>query len=553
MEKSRSREQIFADMHRQLRAWNRGIPESPERMDPVVRILMQMYADQLARIDKRIDFTWSVAANSLIKALSPECKRWPVPAYTVMRCRPVDPVVEVDPHTRFFYKERREGGQTYFFTSLRSERIYAARLKHLFVRLGDSVVNLSPLPEGTRPAPTVPAEVLAGGTARIYVAIEYDGQPASLAGATVYLKASSAVQRQLRWAHWRPGSHLGTIQDDVAFCPGADPTVAGVFDRSEAEPDWGGLRTGDDIFKPLGESFVAIPESFALAWEMGPPPDELKVLLGREGADVIPPDQDYWWLRIDLPPGGDRSQLMASFDICFDCFIAVNRNELKVFKHTGGSLLMDLELPEPITSVLDISHVVDSDGREYSLMQQVQLHDGQRFYSLEEREDHLVLWFDFSGTIDAPPDSVSVTYTVTAGTQANGLEPGVICELYERHPGIEAAENLIATAGAIPAKTDHQIVLEATGRLRNRDRSVTFRELANWVRTFDPRLREAVCENGVERAGRGVRRCIVVTAKAAAEDFVSDDEIAVLESRLLSFLKSRSPANTQFSVRLVRE
>jgi hypothetical protein len=101
-------------MHRGMRAWNTQIPESPERLDPVLRILMQLYSHQLAHIDQRVEHVWSAAANSLIRSLCPECLRYPVPAFTVMQCDPLDPVVEVDIHTRFFYKERREGGQTFF-------------------------------------------------------------------------------------------------------------------------------------------------------------------------------------------------------------------------------------------------------------------------------------------------------------------------------------------------------------------------------------------------------------------------------------------------------
>ena len=126
---SRSPEKIFADMHRELRTWNQQVPESPERLDPVLKILMQLHAHQLSLIDKRLDSVWEMAANSLIRAVCPESKRWPVPAYTVMRCQPSDPVVEVDPHLRFFYKEKREGGQTFFFSPLRKERLLAARIK----------------------------------------------------------------------------------------------------------------------------------------------------------------------------------------------------------------------------------------------------------------------------------------------------------------------------------------------------------------------------------------------------------------------------------------
>ncbi|HWR83009.1 MAG TPA: hypothetical protein VN285_06885, partial [Candidatus Deferrimicrobium sp.] len=124
---------------------------------------------------------------------------------------------------------------------------------------------------------------------------------------------------------------------------------------------------------------------------------------------------------------------------------------------------------------------------------------------------------------------------------------------YESHPGIRTAENIIPTTGAIPARTELQIITEASARLRSRDRALTFSEIANWARTFDPRIKRAVCENGVQRAERGVRRCIVVTAYVTGADFYSEDETSVLRTRLQSFLKSRSPVNTQFTVEIVKD
>jgi len=554
MDKSRSPQQIFDDMHRQLRAWDRQIPESPERMDPIMRILLQLYSEQLSRIDKRLDVTWDVATGSLIKSLSPESKRWPVPAYTVMRCQPVDPVVEVDPHTRFFYKEKREGGQTFFFSSLRNEKLFSAQVKHIFLRLGDSISDLSPVSKGA-PPPVVktPSSVSSGGPDQVFVAVDYNGQPGDLVGAVLFLKGAPTIQRQLRWAYWYPGSHFGSFYEDCGFCPGLAGSIEDIFAPGEQTKDWGGLRTSADLFKPLEDSFMVLPESFAVTWEMSPPSEELSVLLAQNGIDVAALGQSYYWIRLDLPPGGDRSQLQSPFNICFDCFIAVNKNELKLFKHTGGNRLVELELPEPISSILEITSVVDSDGRRYNGMHRIQPDRSQRYYSLEERNDRLVLWFDFSTSIDPPPDSISVTYSITTGVSANAIEAGKIVELYENHPGIQTVENVIPTAGAIPAKTDRQIVTEASTRLRSRDRALTFQEISNWTYTFDPRIKNVVCENGIERAGRGVRRCIVVKVSVSGEEFYSDDETSLLQIRLKSFLKSRSPVNTQFKVEIIKE
>jgi len=114
-ERARSQDQIFNRMFRDLRAWNPDISASPERLDPILSILLKLYSDQLSRIDGRVDRLWEVATSSLVRSVCPEAGRWPIPAHTVMECELVDPIVEVDTHTSFYYKEQREGGRSFFF------------------------------------------------------------------------------------------------------------------------------------------------------------------------------------------------------------------------------------------------------------------------------------------------------------------------------------------------------------------------------------------------------------------------------------------------------
>jgi hypothetical protein len=167
---------------------------------------------------------------------------------------------------------------------------------------------------------------------------------------------------------------------------------------------------------------------------------------------------------------------------------------------------------------------------------------------LEEKNDRLVLWFDFSREQSLPPDSITVTYSLTAGISANGIGVDKINELYESHPGIEGGSNLIPTVGAIPAKTEAQVVDEVAARLRGRDRALTFGEIARWARSFDARIKRAECRNGIERSATGVRRCIVVGLALEKDEFCSDDEVRLLSGRLRRFLKSRAPVNTHFRI-----
>ena len=113
-----------------------------------------------------------------------------------------------------------------------------------------------------------------------------------------------------------------------------------------------------------------------------------------------------------------------------------------------------------------------------------------------------------------------------------------------------SAQNTTPVLGAIPAKTDEQVLREVSSRLRSRDRAIGFPEISRWGMTFDPRIKRVECENGIERGPQGVHRCIVVKVTIGQDAFYSDDEIALLKTRLTHFLSSRSPVNTGYRVEI---
>jgi hypothetical protein len=549
--RSRTREEIFADMHRELRAWNPKVPESPDRLDPILRILLQLYSHQLSQIDQRIDKVWDVAAGSLVKSLCPESKRWPVPAFTVMRCQPTDQIVEVDPHTKFFYKEEREAGQTFYFSPLRKEKLLSAEVKHIFLKFDKSLIDLSPSPQESSSTHQRVQTLLPGGnTVGIYIAVDIDGRASEFEDAALFLKGLPDALKQLRWAYWYPGNNAGGFHEDSGFCPGLVSSIESMFSSGRKASDWGGLRSSVDLFKPLEDNFVVIPEIFGSTWEPGPVPATIVDPATAAGVSLPPDEEHYHWIRLDLPAGGDKSSLQSPFEVFFNCFVVVNKNELTIFKHTGGNRLVEIELPEDISRILEITDVVDSNGRSYAMKHEILDDPTKKFYSLEDRNGKLVVWFDFTSGIDLPPDSITLNYSVTSGVSANGIEAGKVNELYESHPGIVSVENITPVSGAIPAKTEEQILTEVSARLRNRDRVLSFSEVANWTRAFDPRIKKVECRNGVERAERGVRRCIIAKVTLKATDFYSDDEIALLKTRLNSFLKSRSPVNSHYQIEI---
>lgn len=544
----RTTEDIFAQMHQQLRTYDPEIPQSPNRLDPLLQVLLRLYADQISQIDQRLDRTWDEATRELIKAVAPEGKRWPLPAYTVMRCVPKDPVVEVDEHVRFFYKERRESGQTLFFSPTREYRLLSAEARVLLIQQGDRVIDMLPTNTDEGPATTEFTALNPIQPVTLWAAFEYQGPPSALAGSRIYVDADSDAAEQIWWGRWTFGDRDGEFADDQAFVPGADERLRspGLFS------EWGGLRTDHDVFTSLRHHFVRLPEDRARAWRSGPPHPEVENMMPNSVRETVD-ENDLYWLRIELSERGNRTRLRPGVALYFDCVPVVNKYVMNLFKHTGGAKVVEVELPEDIASILEVTSVEDSADRRYVPAHQVVSDPEVRRYTPQRRGERLVLWFDFSGELSAPPDSLNISYAVTAGPAANAIEAGRISQLYESHPGLSEVFSIRPTEGGAPARTDEQLVTEAALRLRSRDRALSFDEMRRWVSTYDSRIKRVECAKGVQQGEYGVRRCVVVRTEVDGEKFYSDAEIELLRRRLERFLKSRAQVNTRFTVEVIAQ
>ncbi len=264
LERSRSQEQIFAEMHRELRSWNSEIPESEERLDPILRMLLQLYSSQLSKIEKRIDSVWDIATSSLIRSLFPDSKRWPVPAFTVMRCELTDPVVEVDPHVRLIYREKREDGQTFFFSPHRTEKMLAANVKCILLRNGDKLIDIRQRPPEEQPSPRESSPMSSPQQAdTIFVGIDFEGSASDFADAVLFVAGDPLALKQIRWSYWLPGTAVGQFSEEHRFCPGLTTSIDDVFRVDEdSSVDWGGFRSTADLFRPIEDSFVVISREF---------------------------------------------------------------------------------------------------------------------------------------------------------------------------------------------------------------------------------------------------------------------------------------------------
>jgi len=545
-QKTRTEQEIFNSMHSELRHEMPDVPESAERLDPVIRTLMKLYARQLATIEQRIDKVWEVAKNSLIRSLYPEAKRWPVPAFTVIRCQLNDPSATVDQTTKAIYRDDRAGGETLFFTPAGPRTLVDAKLRHLFVGSGGNLVDLltKRSDDGLDDSPgsgAVPDSA--------YIAFEYDGDLREFKDALIYLDGDLKAAQQYRWGTWTPLDANGVFGGEGSFVPAESSSVDRIVGlKDDTAIDWGGMRTTRDLFGNLEKRYIIPAPEFLSTWQRGAAPEEIAGAAFGSGIELYEAPNGLLWIKIEFPDGGDKTTMHRPFRAYTNTYVALNRNDQSVFCHSAGNVIVELEIPESIENIVEISTVRDSDGSEYVSAKDANLADSSLCYSVEERNDKLILWFDYSGRIKPPPDSLVVEYKVTAGPLANGIARGKIEDLYENHPGIDTCKNLLPTMGAIPARGVEQVVTEATVRLRNRDRALSFVEIANWARTFDPRILDVTCEKSTQLTDHGVRRCVLVKLKLDDDKMHSTVEVRFLKTRLGEFLKSRAPLNSNFTI-----
>lgn len=528
----KTKEEIYGEMLKELRFWYPEVPESSDRLDPVIKLLLGSLAHQIEKLSTEIDLTWEKTFKALVRNILVEGQRWPVPAHTVMRCEPTDKVVDIDTSVHFIYKEKKEEGKNFFFTPLFPTKLILSEVR--FVLFSDGEEKMSA---------QLPAEHV------LYLGIHSEGKSKDFSNTCLFFDTHPDALGQLRWGRWYLSSKEGYFPKQNSFCPGEESDNFPWEKPSFRE--WGGLRQSSDLFGNLFNQFFHFPEGYVSNWERCKIPADIQKFVSAGLSEEPASDsQEVFWVKILLPQKGDKSFFKNLQSVYFNSFLAINKRELSTFKFTAGNRLVEIELPEEASQILGIDLVVDSNGREYRGRHTLSSSGDAFKYLTEEKDNRIILWFDFSNFSGNIPNSITVHYSVTLGSQANGIERDQIQQLYESHPGIKSATNVTPTEGGIPAKTPEEITGEISSLLRNRGRAVSFEEVEYWTELFDPRIQKAWCENVVQKGPHGARRGTLVNIKVKANEFYSDSELKLLKWRLINFIKARSLINTQIDINI---
>ncbi len=559
-----TKEQIYSQLLAEIKYWFPEIPDSSDRLDPILRLLLGAFAYQIEKLNQRINSTWDQAFRSLVRNVFVEGLRWPVPASTVMKAEPRDEILELDSSVKFLYKDEKEE-RDFIFSPLGKVRLLKAELILAYFCSGPTLFQLIPEadndkskgekkaalpPEGRKVTSPPPPE------SALYLGIRYNGSPRDFLDVPVFFGTDEKTLHQIRWSRWYLSSPEGYFFAESSFCPGTRPQRKTQSLGPPRKPFvfLGGLGEGADLFESLTDHFFYLPPSHLASWgKCGAPYDLQKLVPNRLVEEHGPVSEKLFWIKIVLPEEGDRTLLSHLKDIHFNCVVTINKKDLTFFKHTAGNQFLEVELPEECSTILSIDSVVDSDNREYQNQLNLTSSETAFTYLTEERNKHMILWFDFSNYPGSIPNSVSVNYSSTYGPLGNGIEAGKIEQLWERHPGIRSVTNVLPTGGGMPAKTPEELCSEISSLLRNRGRAVSFQEMEHWARLFDSRITSAECRNVIRKGPQGAFRCTQVDVRVKSHEFCSGDELKLFKRRLERFLKARSLVNVSIETNIVSD
>jgi len=555
----KTKEQIYSELLKEMKYWFPEVPESSDRLDPVLRLFLGTFAHQVEKLNQKINSTWDQTFRSLARNIFAEGLRRPVPACTVMKVDPADPILELDSSVQFSYQDEKEE-RSLIFSPLGKAKLLKAETALVYYHSEQDLFQLVPrvenfgkglLPGGSQ---KLPSELAAEHS--LYLGIRYDGSVQDFCDVPIFFHLDEKALAQIRWSRWFFCSEDGHFFEENSFCPGIDAQQKPEFSESQEEDifSFSGVCRSVDLFGSFGNYFYYLPPSHLTRWKKCRVPHDLQKL---GPADVIDSQtsnsEELFWIKIRLPEKADKGLIGTLKGIYLNCLLCINKKDLTFFKHTAGNELLEIELPEESTSILSINSVVDSNNKKYQNRLNLLSSKTSFSYVTEERNGHLILWFDFSDQSGPIPSSISVSYSTTLGSLGNGIEAGKIQSLWERHPGIRTVTNILPTSGGMPARTQEELLSEISSLLRNRGRAVSFEEIQAWTTSFDPRIGSAECENVVRKSSAGAFRSTRVNVRVKGEEFYSDDELKLLKKRLEDFLKARSLINVPIEVNIISD
>lgn len=344
---------------RAMKLW--GI-EKEEDFDPLIRLLLDVFAYEIHRVSNDIQNSNIKLVEHLARVLVHETWSLPAPAHALMQAFPEDQSVLITEKLQFYATQFNFGSESseYFFTPVISRSVVPARIyccaygreAKVFSESG-KVLHRQPMNSSARRVPDF----------TLVVGIEVS--PASLAGITelpICLLPENSVLT--------PFIHMAKVFDMHGNELPIEPLAEG---HPEEEPHY--FTTVKNYYrhflytidissagKALSPLIKQFPKSFDEAW-------------------TDQHDTPLFWLKIVFPVAFDADEL-AGFSVSTNAFPVINRRLFEV-QHTINKNGRIVSLPVPDQSFfMGVREVTDNEGMAYREISKSEINRPEGSYSV---------------------------------------------------------------------------------------------------------------------------------------------------------------------------
>jgi hypothetical protein len=544
----KSKEEIFRELIQDARKFWPELPDTPERMDPVLRMLFGAFSSQFESLYNSLEETSDKTFESMARHMYYDALRSPTPAVTLLQFEPTDEGIEIDELTTMLYSEERgRERSTYYFSPVARLHLVQASPTFLFLQMEEGLLDLTTRilnKEDEIESPQIypiqggSPELINEGRMVFYFGIKNGNGSNEMPDINLYVDAPEKILSLLRWGTWIPSDTEGDFNIERKVFP-----EKGSFDFSwqdKISPLLPHHRSPNDFLVEFENHYYSLTNLV-----LSPPPGELNKLLGENYQNLLGSCEDMAWIKVILPSEVMERNLLEIRGIYLNCVPTINLSYQTHSHVTQGLPLVEITLQDPLDSVYRIEEIRDSVGNYYENRLLTSNLLSPYLFSIREEGEYpkIVIHYEKEQKV---PERIQITYSITQGDDANGIEPGLINELYDkrRHPGIESVKNITRTLGGRRAPSREDILRGFTHLLRNHSRAITSKDLVDLTSSFDPRILKATCQSGIERGPHGARRCINIHITLRESSFSTSGEKEYFRKRLKTYLTIRSPVNS---------
>jgi hypothetical protein len=572
-------ERVYNELVDRLRFWGYQVPSGEKSLDPALLLMLKAFAHHAVQTEDRLKQASETVIDTMIADFFMTGLKRPIPAFTMLSCCCSDKRTVIDTEMEFLCRLSGARERDYSFYPLYDQEVYDVNADVVFFVSGEYFRVLKALPpeadkwEETLQSPhyrtmqrSAPPPL--GGT--LYIGITAGLPLDEVSALQLYTGPDAPTGKMLNWVDWQV---VTSKKQHPTFKPGNYHHKLEIFkhlDIRELELDssfQSRLYSSDFLtsgkllwhFKHYlspAKGFANIPAEMYTATEkfVLPPQIESKFPQIDFGGIKTP----RLWLRVDLARDERVGDLRNFRFFDTNTFPVINRRKNHRNKYTMGQPALEVSLfeyadadsanlPEKLFS---IDRVWDANDNEYSSHLDLMAFANPRKYMVVEEENDLKIKFNFVPTGKEAPDFVVVGYSMTEGSDGNGIGAEVDFQLVKPHPQIKAVRNLVTSSGGSDARSLQEIKHLTGFFLRNHGVALSEGEIEYLARNFDGRIEEAKAVRGVSRSAGGLVPSVLVEVRLKSDLKISDEERQYLLQRLSDYLDSYTPLNLHLEARL---